>query len=66
METDWLSASQLRAQGTTERGVASPQSFAAWVVSVGDMGQAGWGGRVECENQGKLAVSLWGALEVQG
>lgn len=66
VETDWLSASQLRAQGTVERGVASPQSSAAWVVWVGGMGQAGQGGRVECEKWGKLAVSLLGALEVQG
>lgn len=38
VETDWPSASQLRAQGTVERGVASPQSSAAWVVLVGDVG----------------------------
>ena len=32
VETDWLSASQRRAQGTVERGVALPQSFAVGVV----------------------------------
>lgn len=37
VEIDWLSASQLRAQGTVERGVASPQSSAVWVVWVGDV-----------------------------
>lgn len=66
VETGWLSASRLRAWGTVERGVASPQSSAAWVVLVVDMEQSEQGERVECEKWGKLAVSLLGALEVQG
>lgn len=66
VETDWLSALQLRAQGTEERAVASPQSSAAWAVLVGGPGQAGQGERVPCEKRGKRAASLPGALEVQG
>lgn len=66
VETDWLFASQLRAWGTVGRGEASSQSSAAWVVLVVDMEQAEQGERGGCEKWGKLAVSLLGALEVQG